>query len=499
MGTHGNGRATGTDSGQLATRPSPWPLVAICVGYFMVILDTMVVNVALPALSKSLHTSTSGLQWIVDAYSLVFGALLLSAGAIGDRRGAKAVFQVGMVIFAVSSLACGLAPTTGLLIAARGIQGLGAALAVPASLSLLQAAYLDQAARRRAFGIWGAVAGIAGGAGPVVGGALVSGLGWRSVFFVNVPIGVAGLGLAARFLPSPPRRRHGTDIAGQLAGVACLAGLTVALIEAGASSWASPVVAAGLALFAVAAGAFVVIEHRVGSPMLAMGLFSSPTFSSATAVGLCINLGFYGELFVMSLYLQQLRGFTPLRAGVALTPELAMAVIGSAASGRITARTGPRLSMLVGLVVGGAGLAGLAVAGAHSSYWLLVAPFMAAGLGMSLVMPAATTAVMEAAPPERGGIASGTLNAARQVGGVIGVALLGTLVASRGTFVVGLRTGMVIAGGVFLLGAVLTVLFVERARPGTSRTPARPSQSSCRAEPDHTGVVPDHGWLPRGT
>ena len=148
--------------------------------------------------------------------------------------------------------------------------------------------------------------------------------------------------------------------------------------------------------------------------------------------------------------------------------------------------------MLVGLVAGGAGLAGLAVAGAHSSYWLLVAPFMAAGLGMSLVMPAATTAVMEAAPPERGGIASGTLNAARQVGGVIGVALLGTLVASRGTFVVGLRTGMVIAGGVFLLGAVLTVLFVERARPGTSRTPERPSQSSCRAEPDH-------GRLPPGT
>ena len=163
-------------------RPSLWPLVAICVGYVMVIIDTMVVNVALPALSKSLHTSTSGLQWIVDAYSLVFGALLLSAGALGDRRGAKAVFQVGMAVFAVSSLSCGLAPTTGLLIAARGIQGLGAALAVPASFSLLQAAYPDQATRRRAVGIRGAVAGIAAGAGPVVGGALVSGLGWRSVF-----------------------------------------------------------------------------------------------------------------------------------------------------------------------------------------------------------------------------------------------------------------------------------------------------------------------------
>lgn len=485
--------------GGLRRRPSPWPLVAICVGYFMVILDTMVVNVALPALSKSLHTSTSGLQWIVDAYSLVFGALLLSAGALGDRRGAKPVFHLGMAIFAISSLACGLAPTTGLLVAARCAQGLGAALAVPSSLSLLQAAYPDQATRRRAFGIWGAVAGIAAGAGPVVGGALVSGLGWRSVFFVNVPIGVAGLALTARFLPSPPRRRHGTDIVGQLAGVACLAGLTVALIEAGASGWASPVVATGLVVFAVAGAAFIAIEHRVSSPMLAIGLFSSPRFSSATAVGLLINLGFYGELFVMSLYLQQLRGFTPLRAGVALTPELAMAVIGSAASGRITARSGPGLPMLVGLVVGGAGLAGLAVAGAHSSYWLLVVPFMAAGLGMSLVMPAATTAVMEAAPPERGGLASGTLNAARQVGGVIGVALLGTLVASRGTFVVGLRTAMVIAGGVFVLGAILTALFVERADPAMPATPARPSPSSWRDTPDHTGVVPGRRRPPPAT
>ena len=449
------------DGGRRIGRPSPWPLVAICVGYFMVILDAMVVNVALPALSKSLHTSTSGLQWIVDAYSLVFGALLLSAGALGDRRGAKAVLQTGMAVFSLSSVACGLASTTGLLIAARCAQGLGAALAVPASLSLLQAAYPDLATRRRAFGIWGAVAGIAAGAGPVVGGALVSGLGWRAVFFMNLPIGAAGLALGARYLPSPARRPHGSDIAGQLVGVASLAGLTIALIEAGGLGWASPVVATGLAVFAVAGAAFIAIERRVGDPMVAMGLFSSPTFSSATAVGLLINLGFYGELFVMSLYLQQLRGFTPLRAGVALTPELAMAVVGSAVSGRVMARSGPRLPMLAGLVVGGAGLAGLAVAGAHSTYGLLVAPLMATGLGMSLVMPAATAAAMEAAPPERGGLASGTLNAARQVGGVIGVALLGTLVASRSAFAAGLRTAMVIASAVFILAAILVVLFVD--------------------------------------
>jgi len=390
--------------------PSPWPLVAVCVGYFMVILDTMVVNVALPALSRGLHTTTTGLQWVVDAYSLVFAALLLSAGALGDRRGAKAVFQAGMALFAASSLGCGLAPSTGALIAARAVQGLGAALAVPSSLALLQAAYPDLAARRRAFGVWGGVAGIAAGAGPVVGGALVSGLGWRSVFFVNVPIGAAGLALAARVLPSPSRRPHGVDPAGQVAGIVALAGLTLALIEAGSAGWSSLVVEIGFAVFIVAGIAFVAVEHRVARPMLPLSLFSSAIFSAATAVGLLINLGFYGELFVMSLYLQTIRGFTPLAAGVALVPEAAMAIIGSTASGRVMARTGPRLPMLAGLAVGGAGLLGLMTVGAHSSYWQLVVPFMAAGLGMSLTMPAATSAVMETAPAERGGLASGTVN-----------------------------------------------------------------------------------------
>ena len=412
----------------------------------------------------------------MDAYSLVFAAMLLSAGALGDRRGAKTVFGAGIALFALASLACGVAPSTGALIAARAVQGLGAALAVPSSLALLQAAYPERAARRRAFGIWGGVAGIAAGAGPVVGGALVSGLGWRSVFFLNVPIGAAGLALAVRVLPAPPPRPHGVDPIGQAAGIAALGGLALALIEAGRAGWASPVVAGGFAAFVVAGGAFVLVEGRVRAPMLPLGLFSSATFSAATVVGLLINLGFYGDLFVMSLYLQTLRGFTPLLAGIALVPEAAMAIVGSTASGRVMARTGPRLPMLCGLCVGGAGLLGLVAVGAHTSYDVLVVPFMAAGLGMSFTMPAATAAVMEAAPPERGGLASGTLNAARQVGGVIGVALLGSLVAHRASFVPGLRVGMAIAGSAFLLGAALTALGVERGRaaePGAASTSAK--------------------------
>ncbi len=447
-------------------KSSPWPLVTICFGYFMVILDATAVNVALPALMRGLHTTTTSLQWIVDSYSLVFAALLLSAGALGDRRGAKGVFLVGIGLFTVSSLACGLAQSADMLILARCIQGFGAALAVPTSLSLLQTSYTDRAARARAFGIWGGVAGIAAGAGPVVGGALVSSLGWQSVFFINVPIGVAGIVLASHFLPSTPRYPHGIDPAGQISGVLCLSGVTVALIEAGPMGWASPVVIAGFAVFAVAGGAFIAIENQARFPMLPLGLFSSANFSTVTVIGLLINFAFYGELFVMSIYLQQLRGLTPLSAGVALLPQMATAVIGSTLSGRVMVHTGPRLPMLVGLMLGGVGLLGLMTTGVHSTYALLAIPFLAVGFGMSFTMPAATAAIMQAAPVANGGIASGVLNSARQVGGVIGVALLGTLVvAHRSRFMQGLHVGMLIAGSAFLLGAALVWFLVERAIP----------------------------------
>ena len=449
-------------------------LVAICVAYFMVILDATVVNVALPALGRGLHTTTSGLEWVVDAYSLAFAALLLSAGALADRRGAKAVFQSGVALFTAASVACGLAPSTAALVAARAIQGVGAALAVPASLALLQAAYRDQAARRRAFGIWGGVAGIAAGAGPVLGGALVSELGWRSVFFVNLPIAAAGLTLGARHLPSPSPRAHGVDPAGQAAGVVALAALTAALIEAASFGWASAVVLGGLGVFTVSTAAFVAIEHNAAAPMLPLGLFASAGFSAATTVGLLINLGFYGELFVWSLYLQQVDHLSPLLAGVALLPQMAMALVGSTVSGRVMARRGPRLPMLAGLAAGTVGLAALGVvAGPQRPYWPVAAAMVAVGFGMSFTMPAATAAVMEAAPTERSGLASGTLNAARQVGGVIGVALLGTLVAHQAGFLGGLRAAMAIAAAAFALGGLLTALGVARPATSAGFDPAR--------------------------
>jgi DHA2 family methylenomycin A resistance protein-like MFS transporter len=462
-------------------RRSPWPLLAICSGYFMVILDTTVVNVALPQLSHSMHASTSDLQWVVDSYSLTFAALLLSGGMISDTRGAKRVFIGGIALFCVCSLACGLAPNVGLLIAARAAQGIGAALSVPASLSLIQATYSERSARRRALGAWGAVAGIGGGGGPVVGGLLVSALGWRSVFFLNVPLGAAAVVLAARVLSAPePRARRG-DPAGQLLVALALAMLTGALIESGDDGWSSPVVLIPLAVAIAAGVAFVVNERRVATPMLPLSLFSSPAFSGGTAVGLCINLGMYGELFVMTLYLQQSRGYTPVLAGLALLPQMGLLTVGSALSGRMSARSGPRRPMLIGLALGALGLLLLAGVGHTTAYPLLVVPFMLAGLGMSLTMPAATTAVIEAAPAERAGLAGGAINAARQTGGLLGIALMGSLVSAHGRFSGDSHVALAVGGCAFLLAWLISL----RTAPGHKSSGLRiaPTTSSTRANP----------------
>lgn len=440
-----------------------WPLAAICVGYFMVILDATVVNVALPSLGRGLHTGVTGLQWVVDGYTLTLAGFLLSAGALGDRLGAKGVFQGGLAVFAVASAGCGLAPNIAVLIVARLVQGLGAAMAVPASLALLQAAYPEPAARAKAFGVWGGVAGVAAGAGPLVGGLLIAGFGWRAVFFVNLPVAAAGLALAARHIPASAGRPGGLDRPAQVMGVVALAALTGALIEAGRQGFTTPVVLAAFATFVVAAAGFVFLEGRARAPMLPLGFFRSPTFSAGNAVGLLINLGFYGELFVATLYFQEVRGYSALLAGLALSPQMGVATLASFCSGRVMARTGPRRPMIVGLAAGGAGLLGLLVAGARTPYVWLVAPLVATGFGMAFAMPAVTAAVMGAAPREQGGVASGVVNAARQVGGVIGIALLGALVARRATFIAGLHVAVIIGGAAFLIGCGLTLATVPAA------------------------------------
>lgn len=460
-------------------------LVAVCMGYFMVILDTTIVNAALPALRWDLHAGTSGLQWVVDGYMLTLAAGLLTGGALADRLGARRVFQAGLALFAVSSAACGLASHIWLLVLARLAQGAAAALSVPASLALLRAAFPERASRARAIGAWGAVAGLAAASGPVLGGLLVSRADWRLVFYVNVPVAVVAMVLTARHVPAPAPRSRPLDPAAQTAGAVALAALTYALIEGGRTGADRPVLAAG-GVCVVAAAVFVAVERRVTHPMLPPGLFRDRAFTGATLVGLLINLGFYGELFVLNLAFQQTYGHSALTTGFALLPQMGMATVGSALSGRFTARTGsPRATMLAGLLTGGAGLLALALTGADTGaagYGLLVAPLVAVGFGMSFTMPAATTAVVDAAPAEHAGLASGVINAARQTGGVVGVALLGALAygaegSAAGAFAApgGIHTALAAAGCAFLLAAAVTALTVPRIRGESTQSSECPA------------------------
>lgn len=432
----------------------------------MVILDTTIVNAALPDLRTDLGADVTGLQWVVDSYLLVLAAGLLSGGALADLLGARRVCQWGLVAFVIASIACGAAPNLQVLIGARIVQGFGAALAVPASLALLRAAYADRQARARAVGVWGGVAGGAAASGPILGGLLVGLVGWQSVFLVNVPIGVAACWLIARTVPAPAPRPRALDLLGQILAALALTALTVALIEHAHVR----VALVSAAVFVLAAAVFLVAQHRAHDPMLPLSLFRDGTLSAGTAVGLLINLGFYGELFVLNLYLQEARHLSALVAGLALLPQMGMAALGSSLSGRYTAATGgPRRTMLVGLVIGSAGLFGLMVAGEHTAYAWLVLPLIAAGFGMSFTMPAATTAVTDAAPDERAGLAAGVINAARQLGSVLGVAILGGLAGHGADLVPGMRVALVLAGAAFLLAAALTAVGVRQHATATAR------------------------------
>lgn len=429
----------------------------------MVILDTTVVTIALPNIQHELGAAISDLQWIVSGYTLVFACLLLSAGALGDRLGNKRMFLIGLVLFTGASVACGLAPNMWTLQLARVVQGAGAALQVPASLALLNHTFADPHERDRAIGLWGGIAGVAAAGGPIIGGLLVNALSWRSVFFLNIPVGIVALLLAWRFVPHVEGRQgRGLDLGAQFAGIIALALLTLAFIQSAAWGWTSLPILGSLAGFVLATVIFLLIERRAESPMLPLGLFRSLTFSAANSVGLLLNFGFYGELFVMTLFFQNIRGLSALITGLALLPQMGMAAFSSTLSGRVTGRRGARLPMLIGLTPGAAGFLLMTLVNATTGYLLFVLPLMAIGFGMAFTMPAMTTAVISSAPKERSGIASGVVNASRQVGSALSVAVLGSFVSQRATFISGMHLALAIAGGAFLFGLLLTLLFVRQ-------------------------------------
>src|SRR5438094_4141844 len=411
----------------------PLVVASVCLGYFMAVLDSTVVNVALPDMASALGTGIAGMQWVVDGYALLFASLLLTAGDLGDRLGNRGTFVAGLALFTLASGLCGIAPSLGALVGFRALQGVGAAVQVPASLALLRHAYHDPAERAQAIGIWAAATGVAVAAGPVVGGILTHAWSWRSVFLVNLPVGVLGIVLTLRHVPPVPRHDEGhLDLRAQALGIAALGALTFGLIQGGVWGWGSPPVVGTLVVATVAGALFYRGERRAEYPMLPLALFADRTFSAGNAVGAILSFGFYGELFLMSLFLQQVQHRSPLQAGLALLPQTAAVSVMNVVSGRITARRGPRPPMVAGLAVAGVGLLLLARVGRRARLAAIVAPLLAVGLGSARTWPAMTASVIEHTPRERAGIGSAVLNASRQVGGVVGIALLGALIGTHG-------------------------------------------------------------------
>jgi DHA2 family methylenomycin A resistance protein-like MFS transporter len=379
------------------------------------------------------------------------------------------MFLAGLGVFTAASLACGFAASAGMLIAGRLAQGAGAALLVPASLALLQATYPDRALRARAIAVWGAVASVAFGAGPAVGGLLISGFDWRSVFWLNLPVGALAVGLTLRHIPTSPRKAAARkmDPIGQVLGIVGLIALAGGLNEAGTHGWTSPLVLSACGLGVVALVAFALLERTLEAreaaglteraPLLPPSLFRSGAFTSTAAIGLLISLGYYGMLFLTTLYFQQERGFGALATGLALLPSVCMGLVAAPLFSRVAARTGPYVPMAAGLALGTVGFLGWLLAGPDTPYSVLLFALIATGLGQTMTALAATAAIIEAAPASGAGIASAVFNVSRQVGSAVGVALFGTFVATAGDFTAGLRLSAGIAAAAFATGTLLAL------------------------------------------
>jgi len=441
--------------GRLVRRRRGLTLAAMSLGFAVVQLDVSVVNVAIHAIGEALGGGVTGLQWVVNAYTVAFAAFILTAGALGDRLGAKRVFIAGFAIFTAASAVCGFAPTLGVLIAARAIQGIGAAILVPGSLTLLNHAFPETADRVRAVGIWTAGASVALSLGPLVGGVLTEWAGWRAIFFINLPLGIAGIVLTVVTAEETSRfPSRGIDLPGQVAAVAGLALLAGSIIEGGSRGFTDVLVLAGFAVAAIALLAFVAIESRSESPMLPLRFFRVPTFSAATAIGLLVNVAFYGLIFVLSLFFQELQGFSALRTGLAFGPMTAVILVGNLIAGRLAARLTERWLIVAAAILMAAGLAGLLGVDRSTSYAVMVVPMMAVGFGLALIVPTMTSALLGSIDRRRSGVAAGTLNTARQTGSTIGVALFGSLIAG-GAIVAGLHQALAIS--IVLAGAVLVL------------------------------------------
>ena len=458
--------ATAEDGGYLA-------LAGICLGFLVVLFDATAVNVATGAIASSLGASVIVVQWVLNAYTVTFAALMLSAGSLGDRWGSRRIYLAGSALFAIASAGCAAAPVVPVLIAARAVQGVGAAAVVPCSLALIAHRFPEGKARSRALGIWGGVSGVGLAAGPVIGGGLVAAGGWRTVFLVVVPLAAVSIGIvAARLEEIPHRTATRPDRAGQVLAVVALFAVTAGLTQTSTWGWSDPRTLGLLGIAALTAGGLVLLEHRVSEPMLPPVLFATARFSGATSIGLLFNLGLYGALFCLALVLERTAHRSAAIAGLALLPLTTVVALGALVSGRLSTRFGPRAAMLLGLTGGliGTGL----LAGLGDRIGIAGLAGLGAILGLvGLAMPAMTGVALTAAGPTRAGLAAAVLNAARQTGGALGVALLGSV-----AFAPHLHTGpdnphllapMVLAATGYLIAVILTIITIG---PHRSSVPA---------------------------
>jgi EmrB/QacA subfamily drug resistance transporter len=427
-----------------------WPLVAVCAGTFMLLVDVTIVNVALPDMARQLHTSFSDLQWVIDVYALVLGALVLTVGSVADRIGRRKVYLAGLVLFAAASLTCGLSPNVGVLIAARGVQGLGGAAMFATTMALISSTYsgLD---RGIAFGAWGAVNGAASAAGPLIGGLLTAHFGWRWIFLVNLPISVIAVALTlAVVVESRDPRPSRIDVPGMVTFTVAAAALIYALIR---GDWGSPETLGLIALAVAAVVGFGVAERHSTNPMLDLSLLRNSSFTTLLAVGGLLSAAAWAAMAYQSLWLQSVLGLSPIKAGLVIVPCSAMAFVASAVVGRVMHRASPRLLIGAGLILIGIGVLAQAIVRAGSG-WLVVLPGLAVvGLGAGLAMAPLSSAAMAAVPWQRAGMAGGALSTFRQLGYAFGIALLGEVFRGQLTRVSGAGLSGALSGG--QAGAVL--------------------------------------------
>ncbi|MFC1406969.1 MULTISPECIES: MFS transporter [Streptacidiphilus] len=457
------GAASDAQRAHRARRRTGAALVASLLGFTVITIDVSAVNIALPAIGDTLSGGMAGLQWVVDAYTLMFAALMLSAGALSDRAGARRAYAWGISLFTLASLGCALAPDIGVLVATRVAQGAAAAVVMPASLALIRQSYEDARARARAIALWTVGGSVAMAAGPVLGGLLTDTVGWRAVFLLNLPVGALVLGLLIRVERSP-RRPAALDGGGQLTAVLALAGLAFAAIEGGHLGWTSGPVLVSAAI-AVAAGlAFLAVEARYPQPLLPLGMLKDRRVTVPLAVGFAVNVAFYGGIFLLGLYYQRLRGMSGISAGLMFVPMSAVVTATNLVSPRLAERIGRRPVIVAGQLVFTVAMLAMLPLAAHTPVWLVLVLLLPLSVGGALAVPAVTALLMDAVPGERVGTASGLLNSFRQTGGALAVALFGGLLSGPdgGFSLPGMRLGLLAVAALLLATAILSRLLLPR-------------------------------------